>query len=50
MMRLMVDSRSAGASFETKADAPASKNGWLSPGWSRTVNMMTFISGFDCVI
>ena len=46
----MVASRSPHASFDTKADAPASKNAWLAFGSSRAVNMITFISGFTRVI
>ena len=46
----MVSSSSTDATFETKADAPASKNAWLTFGSSIAVNMITFISGFTRVI
>ena len=48
--RLMVASRSTDASFETKADAPASRNAWPASGSSIAVNMITFIAGFTRVI
>ena len=42
----MVDRRSADAIFDTKADAPASKNAWLASGSFIAVNVITLISGF----
>src|SRR5437763_4925049 len=48
--RLIVDSRSPGAIFDTKADAPASKNAWLAVGSFMAVNTITFVVGFTRVI
>ena len=48
--RLIVDSRSPASTFDTKADAPASKNAWLTAGSPIAVNMITFVVGFTRVI
>ena len=46
----MLANRSVDASFDTKADAPASKNALLTFGSSMAVNTITFIAGFARVI
>ena len=48
--RLIVDSRSSDASFDTKADAPAPRNAWLMAGSAIAVNMITFVVGFTRLI
>ena len=49
--RLMADSRSPShATFDTKADAPTSKDRCLTSGSFMAVNTTTFVSGFTCVI
>jgi hypothetical protein len=48
--RLIVDSRSSDASFDTKADAPAPRNAWLVAGSAIAVNMITFVEGFTRLI
>ena len=48
--RLIVDSRSSDASFDTKADAPAPRNAWLVAGSAIAVNMITFVAGFTRLI
>ena len=48
--RLIVDSRSPAPVFDTKADAPASKNAWLAAGSLVAVNMITFVVVFTRVI
>ena len=48
--RLIVDSRSSAAIFDTKADAPASKNAWLTVGSFMAVKTITFVVGFTRVI
>ena len=48
--RLIVDSSSPALIFDTKADAPASKNAWLAAGSFIAENMITFIVGFTSVI
>ena len=48
--RLIVASRSTDASFDTKADAPASMNAWPTFGSCIAVNIITFIAGFTRVI
>jgi hypothetical protein len=48
--RLIVTSRSPAAAFDTKADAPASKNARLAAGSPIAVNTITFVVGFTRVI